>query len=93
MWYRLTLILKLLVSFLIPKPASTAPTWTNAAAMNTARYDFTPTLVPDSKVLVIGGIDASSGYLASAEVYDPDGRWRYVANDKPPAINRLLRGD
>jgi hypothetical protein len=43
--------------------------------MSTARYYGTTTLLPNGKVLVAGGYGAS-GYLASAEMYDPaTGAW------------------
>jgi N-acetylneuraminic acid mutarotase len=41
--------------------------------MGTTRLDFTATLLPSGKVLVVGGLDAPypSSTLASAELYDP----------------------
>jgi hypothetical protein len=43
--------------------------------LNTARYLHTATLLPNGKVLVVGGY-GSSGLLSSAELYDPvSGTW------------------
>ncbi len=45
-------------------------TWSDTGSLGTARHKHTATLLPDGKVLVVGGV-GSSGYLASAELYDP----------------------
>ncbi len=45
-------------------------TWMPAAAMSTARSQHTVTLLRDGRVLVTGGMTASS-ILASAEIYNP----------------------
>jgi len=45
--------------------------WSAAGSLVTARQYHTATLLPSGKVLVAGGWDSSSGYLASAELYDP----------------------
>ena len=43
------------------------------------RYYFTATSLPDGRVLVAGGFNASAGALSSVEVYDPGtGSWRSV---------------
>jgi N-acetylneuraminic acid mutarotase len=48
--------------------------------MTAERSDHTATLLPDGKVLVVGGITKGvKSILASAEVYDPStGRWTLV---------------
>jgi len=49
--------------------------WSSAGSMNTARDQFTATLLPPGKVLVAGGV-GYSGSLASAELYDlASGTW------------------
>ncbi len=47
--------------------------WMPAGTMMATRLDHTATLLPNGKVLVVGGLDASfpSNSLASAELYDP----------------------
>ena len=56
-------------------------TWSVTGSMSTARENHTATLLPDGKVLVVGGFTVTSGNpngttLASAELYDPaTGTW------------------
>ena len=55
-------------------------TFALTGSLNTARYNHTATLLPNGKVLVVGGLGVNGVYasLASAELYDPqhgDGRW------------------
>lgn len=56
-------------------------TWTVTANMNPARSGFTQTLLPNGKVLVVGGQEKTCGTapcptLSSAELYDPStGTW------------------
>src|SRR6266436_761280 len=49
--------------------------WTLTGSLNTGRFEYTATLLPNGMVLVAGGVD-SSGNFASAELYDPmSGSW------------------
>ena len=53
-------------------------TFKRTAPMNYARTHFTATLLPNGKVLVVGGdsLTSGSGLLSSAEIYDPAaGKW------------------
>src|SRR5215831_4537801 len=52
---------------------SAAPSWTYTGSLNTPRARHTATLLPNGKVLVVGGSDTAP---ASAELYDPStGTW------------------
>jgi hypothetical protein len=54
---------------------TTAPAWSATGSMIQARYGQTSTLLPDGRVLVVGG-RGDGGDLASAELYDPiTGSW------------------
>jgi hypothetical protein len=58
-----------------PATGTTAPT----GPLNTARYAHTATLMPNGKVLAVGG-DNTNGTLAGAELYDPaGGTWTITA--------------
>ncbi len=55
-------------------------TWTETGPLQTARYDFTATLLPDGKVLVAGGANTVTN-TATAELYDPaSGSWTPTEN-------------
>lgn len=61
--------------------------WTDTAAMAQVRWRHTATLLPDGKVLVVGGAQEDRGtvYWASAEVYDPaHGRWEPTGQMEVP---------
>ncbi|WP_434386264.1 kelch repeat-containing protein [Melittangium boletus] len=56
-------------------------TWTYTGSPLRARGRHTATTLPDGKVLVAGGFDASGAALSSAEVYDPaTGRFSSAAS-------------
>ncbi|MGA7273695.1 MAG: kelch repeat-containing protein, partial [Candidatus Udaeobacter sp.] len=57
-------------------PVVNAPfTFGNTGSLTTAREQHTATLLPNGQVLVAGG-EGTSGYLSSAELYDPaSGTW------------------
>jgi hypothetical protein len=64
--------------------ATQAQTWTNTNSMMTARYGQTATLLQSGQVLVAGGRD-STGFFASAELYDPGiGAWLPGGNMSSP---------
>src|SRR5205807_1073064 len=55
--------------------AATPFEWEYTGSLNTARFHHTSTLLPDGRVLVVGG-EYRSTPLASAELYDPTtGTW------------------
>ena len=55
--------------------------WTYTGSLSQARGHHTATTLPDGKVLVTGGFNASGTALATAEVYDPaTGRFSFVGN-------------
>jgi hypothetical protein len=45
--------------------------WTPTGSMDTARAWHTATLLPDGRVLIVGGRNTLGGTLAGAELYDP----------------------
>ena len=56
-------------------PAYAAGTWAPTGALTEWRYYHTATLLANGKVLVAGGV-GPSGFLSSAELYDPaTGTW------------------
>ena len=57
------------VNFTVNNPAGSAA-FVLTGSLNTARYQFTATLLNNGMVLMAGGSN-STGYLASAELYNP----------------------
>src|SRR5260370_1275075 len=53
-----------------PAPNGSLAPAPSPSSMNTARFNATATLLPNSKVLIAGGVNDSTGDLASIELYD-----------------------
>src|SRR5262249_13866999 len=54
------------------QPCTAAPLeWEYTGSLKTARFHHTATLLPDGRVLVVGGEQGRGNPLASAELYDP----------------------
>src|SRR5437660_5632577 len=63
--------------------SSGAASWIASSPMAIARFNHTATLLPNGKVLVVGGRDAS-GSLPGAELYDPaTGKWTAAGGINP----------
>ena len=46
-------------------------TWSAAGNLASPRSDHTAALLPNGKVLIVGGVDSAGNSLATAELYDP----------------------
>src|SRR5437870_13920074 len=68
-------LLAFAAGLLLAQPCAATPfEWEYTGNLKTARFHHTSTLLPDGRVLVVGGKDRSA--LASAELYDPaTGTW------------------
>ena len=65
-------------------PVAAQSVWAPGARMNVARAGHTATVLPDGRILVVGG-HQDNNILASAELYNPvDGTWRLTASLKVP---------
>lgn len=70
----------MLVLLLVSGLAVATPVWQTASPMSHARFGHTLTLLPDGRVLAVGGL-GNGLYLASAELFDPaTGQWTVAAN-------------
>jgi hypothetical protein len=57
-------------------PAVLDPVWSTTGSLATARRRLTTTVLPDGRVLAVGGSGSMSGLVSSAELYDPTtGTW------------------
>ena len=57
-----------------------APSWTYTGSLSTPRAGHTATLLPNGKVLVVGGSGAA-GEPDTADLYDPaTGTWSFTGN-------------
>src|SRR5579862_1208521 len=70
-----------------PALAQSSGTWAITGSLNTAKEDHTATLLTNGQVLVAGG-ENSTGFLASAELYNPStGKWTVTGSMSTPRIN------
>src|SRR6266480_1328914 len=77
-----------LVTIAATPALSGSGTFNNTGSMNVARVNHTATLLPNGEVLVSGGFNATSGYLASAELYNPStGKWTLTGSMNVPRDN------
>ncbi|MBN1889931.1 MAG: tandem-95 repeat protein [Thermoflexales bacterium] len=74
------LLLALARAASLPRAAqATANAWGSTGSMTSARREHSATLLPDGRLLVVGGIDTNNTDLKSAQVYDPaSGAWSSV---------------
>jgi N-acetylneuraminic acid mutarotase len=83
-------ILSAIVATLILKTIAlgqVTPSWVPTGSLNIPRSDHTATLLPNGKVLVVGGRDGNSppNYLNSSELYDPATRsWSVTGSLNTP---------
>jgi uncharacterized repeat protein (TIGR01451 family)/uncharacterized delta-60 repeat protein len=81
----IVILLAALLSLTLAPAAQAAPpnTWTPTGSLGAPRQYHTATLLPDGRVLVVGG-ENSTGELASAELYDPaTGLWSPTGSLSP----------
>ncbi len=75
--------LVLALGLVLPQTALAANPWITTGSLHTGRRQHTATLLPNGKILVVGGRDSSGigSYLASAELYDPNTKaWVYTSS-------------
>jgi hypothetical protein len=78
------LAIALVASAAIPALAGSAG-FNNTGSMNVARVDHVAALLANGEVLVAGGFNATSGYLASAELYNlSTGKWTLTGSMTAP---------
>ena len=72
---RLTLVGFMIVAVSVAF-AGTSGTWSTTGSLNVPRFEHTATLLSNGEVLVAGGANRTTGYLSSAELYNPaTGKW------------------
>src|SRR5256885_17102858 len=70
-WFAFPLV-ALAAVLLLARPCAATPfQWEYTGSLKTARFHHTATLLPDGRVLVVGGEQGRGSPLASAELYDP----------------------
>jgi N-acetylneuraminic acid mutarotase len=79
------LLLALASCLALPQAALAANTWTTTGSLP-GRNLHTATLLPNGQVLVAGGHNATTGFLNSAELYDPAmGTWTATGSLNTPS--------
>lgn len=74
----------LVTNWVTPATAGSG-SFTTTGSMNVPRMDHTATLLADGEVLVTEGTNNSTGYLSSAELYNPStGNWTLTGNMTAP---------
>src|SRR5947209_5293375 len=80
-----------LISSRLASAQTIGGTWTVTGSLNVRRYGHTATLLPNGKILAVGGgNNSASGRIIyttmnSAELYDPvTGGWSYTGNLMEP---------
>lgn len=77
---RLSVVVIALLLPLFLVQSAKAASWATNGSMNTARSWHTMTLLPNGKVLVVGGHGGTNSPLSKAELYDPTtGKWTTTA--------------
>src|SRR5689334_5380210 len=83
----LSLMIIAIFALKAPVLAQVNPSWIPTGSLNIPRSDHTATLLPNGKVLVVGGRDGNSppNYLNSSELYDPATRtWSVTGSLNAP---------
>jgi hypothetical protein len=63
-------------AFVFDPESGTNGSWTTVGSLNIGRWDHSAILLPNGKVLVVGGEDKDFNFLRSAETFDPaTGQW------------------
>jgi hypothetical protein len=63
-------------AFVFDPETGTNGTWTTVGSLNIARWRHSALLLPNGKVLVVGGEDTNFNPLTNAEIFDPAvGKW------------------
>jgi N-acetylneuraminic acid mutarotase len=71
--------------YILDYPVSPFTPWIPTGNLNVVRSGHTATLLPDGKVLVVGGVGTGRTSLSSAEIYDPaTGSWSVTGSLTPP---------
>lgn len=71
-------------------PAADPVSWRKTGSLQTARYAHTASLLPDGRVLVVGGEDAGQAMTAAVETFDPGTeQWTAAPSLPEPRSNHV----